>query len=81
LAKLGAELLLPKEDLFQEDLLHNTLLTKPVRPVLQTGHTGLAQKTPKEQQGQKPSKRTPNKTKLGPGDLLGKEQHAYQKSS
>jgi hypothetical protein len=81
LAKLGAELLLPKEDLFQEDLLHNTLLTKPVRPVLQTGHTGFAQKTPKEQQGQKPSKRTPNKTKLGPGDLLGKEQHAYQKSS
>jgi hypothetical protein len=56
-------------------------LTKPVRPVLQTGHTGFAQKTPKEQQGQKPSKRTPNATKLEPGDFLGKAQHAYQKSS
>jgi hypothetical protein len=47
LAKLGPELLLPKEDLFQEDLLQNTLLTKSVRSVLQTGHTGFAQKTPK----------------------------------
>jgi hypothetical protein len=36
---------------FQEDLLQNTLLTKPVRPVLQTSQTGLAQKTPKDQQG------------------------------
>jgi hypothetical protein len=80
LAKLGPELLLQKEDLFQEDL-QNTLLTKPIRPVLQTGHTGFTQKTPKEQQGQKPSKRTPNTTKLGPGNFLGKEQHACQKSS
>jgi hypothetical protein len=47
LAKLGPELLLPKEDLFQEDLLQTTPLTKPVRPVLQTGHIGFAQKTPK----------------------------------
>jgi hypothetical protein len=47
----------------------------------QTGHTSFAQKTPKEQQGQKPSKRTPNATKLGPGDFLGKEQHACQNSS
>jgi hypothetical protein len=54
---------------------------KPVRPVLQTGHTGFAQKTLKEQQDQKPSKRTPNAMKLGPGNFLGKEQHAYQKSS
>jgi hypothetical protein len=81
LAKLGPELLLPKADLFQEDLLHNTPLTKPVRPVLQTGQTGFAQKTPKDQQGQKPSKRTPKAMKLGPGDFLGKEQHACQKSS
>jgi hypothetical protein len=65
--------------LFQEDLLQNTLLTKPFRPVLQTGHTGFAQKTPKEQQGQKPSKQTPNAMKRGPGNFLGKEQHAYQK--
>jgi hypothetical protein len=56
-------------------------LTKPVRPVLQTGQTGFAQKTPKDQQGQKPSKRTPKAMKLGPGDFLGKEQHACQKSS
>jgi hypothetical protein len=54
---------------------------KPVRPVLQTGHTGFAQKTPEEQQDQKPSKRTPNTTKLGQGNFLGKEQHACQKSS
>jgi hypothetical protein len=81
LAKLGRELLLPKEDLFQEDILQNTPLTKPVRPVLQIGHTGFAQKTPKEQQGQKPSKRTSTATKLGPGNFLGKEQHACQKSS
>jgi hypothetical protein len=47
LAKLGPELLLPKEDLFQEELLQNTLSTKPVRSVLQTGQTGFAQKTPK----------------------------------
>jgi hypothetical protein len=80
LAKLRPELLLPKEYLFQEDI-QNTLLAKPVRPVLQTGHTGFAQKTPKEQQGQKPSKRTPDATKLGPGDFLGKEQHACRKSS
>jgi hypothetical protein len=33
LAKHGPELLLPKEDLFQEDLLQNTPLTKPVTPV------------------------------------------------
>jgi hypothetical protein len=47
----------------------------------QTGHTGFTQKTPKDQQGQKPSKRTPNATKLGAGLFLGKEQHACQKSS
>jgi hypothetical protein len=47
----------------------------------QTGQTGFSQKTPKDQQGQKPSKRTPNTTKLGPGDFLGKEQHTYLKSS
>jgi hypothetical protein len=81
LAKLGLELLLPKEDLFQEDLLQKHTFDQTVKPVLQTGHTGFAQKTPKEQQGQKPSKRTPNATKLGPGDFLDKEQHAYQKSS
>jgi hypothetical protein len=79
--KLGPDLLLQKEDLFQEDLLQNTPLTKLVRLLLQTGQTGFAQKTPKYQQGQKPSKRTPDATKLGPGDFLGKEQHACQKSS
>jgi hypothetical protein len=47
----------------------------------QTGQTGFAQKTHKDQQGQKPSKRTPNATKLGPGDFLGKEQQACQNSS
>jgi ribosomal protein L25 (general stress protein Ctc) len=56
-------------------------LTKPVRSVLQTGQTGFSQKTPKDQQRQKLSKRTPNVTKLGPRDFLGKEQHACQKSS
>jgi hypothetical protein len=81
LSKLGPELLLSKEDLFQEDLLQNTPLTKLVRPVLQTGQTGFSQKTPKDQQGQKPSKQTPNTTKLGPGDFLGKEQHTCLKSS
>jgi hypothetical protein len=81
LAKLGPELLLPKEDLFHEDILQNTPLTKQVRPVLQTGQTDFARKTPKDQQGQKPSKRTPNATKLGPGEFLGKEQHACQKTS
>jgi hypothetical protein len=47
----------------------------------QTDQTGFAQKTPEDQQGQKPSKRTPKATKLGRGDFLGKEQHACQKSS
>jgi hypothetical protein len=42
----------------------------------QTGQTGFAQKSPKDQQGQKPSKRTPNATKLGPEDFLSREQHA-----
>jgi hypothetical protein len=54
---------------------------RPKHTFDQTGHTGFSQKTPKEQQGQKPSKRTPNATKLGPGNFLGKEQHAWQKSS
>jgi hypothetical protein len=80
LAKLGPELLLPKKDLFQEDL-QNTPLTKPVKPLLQTGQTAFCPEIPKDQQGQKPRKRTPNATKLGPGDFLGKEQHACQKSS
>jgi hypothetical protein len=79
--KHGPELLLPKEDLFLEDLLEDTPLTKPVISLLQTGQTAFAQKTPKDQQGQKPSKRTPNATKLGLGDFLGKEQHACQNSS
>jgi hypothetical protein len=79
--KLGPELLLLKEDLFQEDLLQNTPLTKLVGPVWQTGQTGFAHKSPKDQQGQKPSKRTPNATNLGLEDFLGKEQQAYQKSS
>jgi hypothetical protein len=47
----------------------------------QTGQTGFAQKSPNDQQGQKPSKRTPNATKLGPEDFLGREQHTCQKSS
>jgi hypothetical protein len=81
MVKLGPELLLPKEDLFQKDLLQNTPLTKMVRPVLQTGQTGFSQKTTKDQQGQKPSKRTPNAMKLGPGDFLGKEQQACQNFS
>jgi hypothetical protein len=81
LAKLGLELLLPKKTCSKKISSKNTPLTKPVKPVLQTGHSGFSQKTPKEQQGQKPSKRTPNATKLGPGDFLDKEQHAYQKSS
>jgi hypothetical protein len=34
LVKLGLDLLLPKEELFQEDLLQNTPLTKLVRLVL-----------------------------------------------
>jgi hypothetical protein len=66
--------------LFQEDI-QNTPFTKPVRPLLQTGQTAFCTEIPKDQQGQKPSKRTPNATKLGPGDFLGKEQHACQKSS
>jgi hypothetical protein len=54
----------------------------------QTGQIGFANRSdrffpenPKDQQGQKLSKRTPNMTKLGPRDFLGKEQHACQKSS
>ena len=54
---------------------------KPVRPVWQSGQTGFAQKSPKDQRGQKPSKQTANATKLRLENFLDREQRACQKSS